>query len=135
MLKFCNQYGIKLANDITEWYDNNELHLTDIIPNYVNMTFTQHLVRNKIVISSFLNNYYSESNNIIMPSLCDPEEPKCSVTVEDKRVEPFDGITLIYASNLAKRAVYIQLSMQSTLWLTKVRLFVSLFLARHVALI
>ena len=33
---------------------------TDIILKYVNMTFTQRLVRNKIVISSFLNNYYSE---------------------------------------------------------------------------
>ena len=103
MQKFCNQYKIKLANDITEWYDNKELQLADIIPNYINMTSTQRLIKNKIVISSFLNSYYSESNNIIIPPLCDPEEPKWSATVEDDRVKPFDGITLIYAGNPAKK--------------------------------
>mgnify|MGYP004461967441 FL=1 len=69
MLKFCNKHRIKLVNDITEWYDNNELHLTDLIPNYLNMNFTQHYVKNKIIISSFLDNYYSESHNIILPPL------------------------------------------------------------------
>ena len=38
-----------------------------------------------------------------MPLLCDPEEPKWSITVEDKRVKPFDGITLIYAGNPVKK--------------------------------
>lgn len=103
MIKYCKKNGIKLANDVNEWYDNNELHLTDILPNYINMTRTQHKIRNKIVISSFLNNYYTESNNVIIPPLCDPEETKWSATVEDERVKPFDGITLIYAGNPAKK--------------------------------
>lgn len=103
MIKYCKKNGIKLANDVNEWYDNNELHLTDILPNYINMTHTQHKIRNKIVISSFLNNYYTESNNVIIPPLCDPEETKWSATVEDERVKPFDGITLIYAGNPAKK--------------------------------
>lgn len=103
MIKYCKKNGIKLANDMNEWYDNNELHLTDILPNYINMTHTQHKIRNKIVISSFLNNYYTESNNVIIPPLCDPEETKWSATVEDERVKPFDGITLIYAGNPAKK--------------------------------
>ena len=103
MIKYCQKNGIKLANDLNEWYDNNELHLNDILPNYINMTHTQHKIRNKIVISSFLNNYYAESNNVIIPPLCDPEETKWSATVEDERVRPFDGITLIYAGNPAKK--------------------------------
>lgn len=103
MLKFCNKHRIKLVNDITEWYDNNELHLTDLIPNYLNMNFTQRYVKNKIVISSFLDNYYSESHNIILPPLCDPNEKKWSIRVHDERVNPFNGVTLIYAGNPAKK--------------------------------
>lgn len=103
MIRYCQDNGIKLANDINEWYDNSELHLTDIISNYVNMTHTQRKVKNKIVISSFLNDYYVESNNVIVPPLCDPEEAKWFAAVEDERVRPFDGITLIYAGNPAKK--------------------------------
>lgn len=103
MINVCQKHNIKLANDITEWYDNNELHLTDIIPNYINMTRTQRLVKNKIVISSFLHRFYSESNNLQLPPLCDPLDEKWSKTVEDDRIKPYDGITLIYAGNPAKK--------------------------------
>lgn len=103
MLSYCNKNGIKLANDITEWYDNNEIYLVDILSNYINMTRTQRSIKNKIVISTFLNEYYPDSNNIQIPPLCDPEEPKWMATVEDERIKPFDGITLIYAGNPAKK--------------------------------
>lgn len=103
MIKFCGEKRIKLCNDITEWYDNNELHLTDIILNAINMRWLQHQIPNKIVISSMLEKYYAESNNLRLPPLCDPSEKKWSATVEDERVRPFDGITLIYAGNPAKK--------------------------------
>ena len=103
MLNFCKKEHIKLANDITEWYDNNELHLTDVIPNAINMKYTQHKVLNKIVISSYLNEYYEESNNLKLPPLCDPTEKKWNAEVDDERIKPFDGITLIYAGNPAKK--------------------------------
>lgn len=103
LLKFCNRHQVKLANDITEWYDNKELHLVDIIPNFINMTYIQRYVKNKIVISKYLDNYYSESNNIILPPLCNSKENKWSFKVEDERVKPFNGITLIYAGNPAKK--------------------------------
>lgn len=74
MIRYCKENEIKLANDMNEWYANNELHLTDVLPNYINMTCTQHKVANKIVISSFLDNYYQDSNNILVPPLCDPNE-------------------------------------------------------------
>lgn len=103
MLGFCKENNIKLANDITEWYDNNELHLVDIIPNAVNMKWLQRKVKNKIVISSYLNEYYKESNNLQLPPLCDSTEKKWFAEVDDERIQPFDGITLIYAGNPAKK--------------------------------
>ena len=103
ILKYCEKNSIKLANDITEWYDNNELRITDIVPNYLNMTRTQFLVKNKIVISSYLNNYYSSSNNILIPPLCDRTDLKWQSSVEDERIKPYDGITLIYAGTPAKK--------------------------------
>lgn len=103
ILKYCEKNSIKLANDITEWYDNNELHLLDILPNYFNMTRTQFRVKNKIVISSYLNEFYKDSNNILVPPLCDKDEPKWNACVEDERIKPFDGISLIYAGTPAKK--------------------------------
>jgi glycosyltransferase involved in cell wall biosynthesis len=103
MMKFCAQYNIKLANDITEWYAINELHLPDLLPNYINMTRTQRRVKNKIVISSYLDEFYSESNNLLLPPLCDPAESKWNLTVDDERIKPFEGITLIYAGNPARK--------------------------------
>ena len=103
VMRFCLQHNIKFANDITEWYSNNEIRLADIIPNALNMKYLQHRVSNKIVISSMLDTYYSESNNLLLPPLCDLCEPKWNKTITDERLKPFDGITLIYAGNPAKK--------------------------------
>ena len=103
MIGFCRKRNIKLANDITEWYSNNELYLPDIIPNALNMRILQHCVPNKIVISSFLNKCYPESNNLLMPPICDPSESKWSQVVEDDRITTFDGVTLVYAGNPTKK--------------------------------
>jgi len=103
MINYCTTYNIKLCNDITEWYDNNELHIADILPNTINMKFLQHRVANKIVISNMLNNIYNESNNLLLPPLCDPLEEKWSASINDERITSFDGITLIYAGNPAKK--------------------------------
>lgn len=103
MLKYCKRKGIKLANDINEWFANNELHFYQILPNYLNMTRIQKRVRNKIVISSELNNFYRGSNNVILPPLCNISETKWSAMVEDNRIKEFDGITLIYAGDPAKK--------------------------------
>lgn len=103
MLRFCKRQNIKLANDITEWYDHNELHFWDILPYRYNMTRLQRKVKNKICISSYLDKYYSESNNLLLPPLCDHTEAKWSTTIDDDRIKSFDGITLIYAGNPAKK--------------------------------
>lgn len=103
MLKFCKKYNIKLANDITEWYDDNELHFWDRYFYHVNMTKLQRKVNNKFCISSYLNDYYSGSNNLLLPPLCDHSEAKWSATIDDDCIKPLEGLTLIYAGNPAKK--------------------------------
>lgn len=103
LLNYCNAKGIKLANDITEWYDNNELHPWDIISYHINMTRTQRKVKNKILISNFLCDYYRGSNNLLLPPLCDQSELKWGQTIVDARVQPYSGVTLFYAGNPAKK--------------------------------
>lgn len=103
MLNYCIRNNIKLISDITEWYDNNELYFFQWFPNWLNMTWLQHKIKNKIVISNYLNSYYSESNNVVIPPLCDLNEKKWKSSVEDMRIKPFNGITLIYAGNPGKK--------------------------------
>lgn len=103
MLKIGKHYGIKIANDITEWYANDELHFYSWIPNWYNMKYYQNHVANKILISSYLTSYYVGSNNVVIPPLCDISESKWNSTITDERIPHFDGLTLIYAGNPAKK--------------------------------
>lgn len=103
LMKYCKKHSIHLADDITEWYDINELHIWNIISYHINMTRVQHRVKNKILISSYLDNYYKDGNNLLLPPLCDPEEDKWSKTIMDDRIAEFEGITLFYAGNPAKK--------------------------------
>lgn len=103
VLNYCKKYNVKIANDITEWYDNNELHFWDILPNHFNMASLQLRVNNKICISTYLDRYYKESNNLLLPPLCDPDDGKWKASIDDNRVKAFDGVTLIYAGNPAKK--------------------------------
>lgn len=103
IIRYCKKNNIKIANDINEWFANNELHIIDVIKNHINMTRTQFRVQNKIVISSYLYNYYKNSNNVLIPPLCDKSEPKWYNDVEDERIKPFNGITFIYAGVPTKK--------------------------------
>lgn len=102
LLKYCCRNKIKLVNDITEWYDSSDLHFYNRLSYYFNMTHTQRKVRNKIVISRYLSNCYKGSNNIIIPPLCDPSEKKWMGGASEC-VSSFDGVTLIYAGNPARK--------------------------------
>lgn len=103
MMRYCKDHHIYLVNDITEWYDNNELYFFQRLPNWINMTKTQHEVRNKILISRYLGEYYPDSNNVIVPPLCDQNDKKWGKEISDERVVPFKGITLIYAGTPARK--------------------------------
>lgn len=103
LLAYCRQWHIRLVNDITEWYDKHDLHFYDRLPYHVNMVYTQKRVNNKIVISSCLANYYKESNNIVIPPLCNIKEEKWNISLPQGEIESFNGITLIYAGNPKKK--------------------------------
>lgn len=105
LLRFAKKHQVKLINDITEWYDYNELKVTDWLPYAYNMHCTQKRVKNKIVISKFLDNYYNTTHNIVVPATCDASEAKWqqgAAKAKEKAGE-FDGITLIYAGNPARK--------------------------------
>lgn len=105
LIGFTKRYHLKLINDITEWYDNKELKLLDRLPYAWNMYHTQKRVSNKIVISSYLDRFYNTNHNIVVPATCDVSEAKWqqgAAKAKEKAGE-FDGITLIYAGNPARK--------------------------------
>lgn len=105
LIPFCEKRGIKLINDITEWYDFNELKPTDW-PGYAfDMYCVQKRVKNKIVISSYLDRFYHSTNNIVVPATCDAAETKWHQVsdIAKLNVGEYDGLTLIYAGNPARK--------------------------------
>lgn len=104
LLRYTNKHNIKFINDITEWFAPNELHIPDQLFNMLNMYYVQKQVKNKIVISSFLNNFYTHSHNIIIPPLCDASDKKwtdISESIAEKY--RFNGIQLIYAGTSGRK--------------------------------
>jgi glycosyltransferase involved in cell wall biosynthesis len=105
LLAICKNDSIHLISDLTEWYSPNEFPGGAFAPpawlNDWNMRVTQKRIKNKILISSFLNQYYNTSNNIILPPLTDSKEDKWNIC---KEVMPkFDGVRIIYAGSPGKK--------------------------------
>ena len=102
LITLCRKHNVKYAADITEWYDNNELKFTDYLPNRLNMTkVNKEFVLNRILISSFLDSYYSTGNNVIVPATCNSTDEKWAVTSSACKCK--SPVTLIYAGNPAKK--------------------------------
>lgn len=101
----CKRYKIKHICDITEWHDNNEFRWPEIPLYHISMYLILPCVKNIIVISSYLNEYFSKSNNIIIPATCDKSEKKWHQDNKQvlRSVGPYDGITLIYAGTPARK--------------------------------
>lgn len=66
------------------------------------MTRTYRKVKNLIPISSFFKDYYNTSHSILLPALTDLNDQKWS-TPKNKDIPEYDGVTLIYAGNPAKK--------------------------------
>lgn len=96
---FCKEKNIILVSDLTEWYSYRELLPIDWLRHFINMYYTNKRVNNKILISSYLNNFYMFSHNIIIPATCDRSESKWHTVGEGTlgSLGEFNGITLIYA--------------------------------------
>lgn len=105
LISFTSKNHLKLICDLTEWYDYKELSYIDWIPYTFNMRCTQKHVRNKIVISSFFDNHYKNTHNIIVHATCNADESKWHEgdNTEKLNVSAFSGITLIYAGNPARK--------------------------------
>ena len=71
--RICKQHGKKLVLDLTEWPAANETLGGKWCPIYwmseLNMRFVQKRFKNMIPISQFLNSYYPDSNNLLLPPL------------------------------------------------------------------
>lgn len=105
LLLFTRKHDIYLVNDITEWYSYGELKLFDR-PIYAwNMHILQHRIKNKIVISSYLDRYYRKNHNIVIPATCDSSEAKWHQGngYALQLAGSFGGITLIYAGNPGRK--------------------------------
>lgn len=105
LIHFCKKQNIKLINDITEWFAYSELKLTDWLYYAYDMHYIQKEVKNKFVISTFLDRFYSASHNVVVPATCDASESKWreNLGYANAFVKPFDGITLIYAGDPGKK--------------------------------
>lgn len=105
LISFCKKNNKKLVCDLTEWYSYSELKFADRIKYFFEMYCFQLLVKNKIVISSYLNRFYNKTHNIVIPALCDASEPKWDSDNEDveSKTGRYEGITLIYAGNPARK--------------------------------
>ncbi len=105
LIGFTRKHKIKLINDITEWYDYGELKVSDWLPYAWNMYHTQKKMPNKILISSYLASFYKKTHNIVVPATCDITEEKWKRKAWSaiEKCCRFDGITLIYAGNPARK--------------------------------
>ena len=104
--KIARKNKKKYVNDITEWYSSNDLYFIDRLSNILNMRCLQHRVKNKIVISRYLNEYYKSTNNIVIPPLCDGQEDKWiheNLKGIPESIKQFNGLRIIYAGNPGKK--------------------------------
>ena len=106
LIQFCNSHSIKIAIDVTEWYDANELGsiLSPIFwLSEWNMRRTIKTFPNKIVISNFLERYYTGTNNIFLPPLIDLQDAKWKIGLDRGNIHFNSGKVFIYAGSPAKK--------------------------------
>ncbi len=99
-LLFSIIFKKKIIVDLTEWYDKREFldgkfRLPYLLSEF-NMRLAIKLIRNKILISRFLGDYYQKTNNIILPPLVDLNEPKW---VDVQKTGEHSTLKLIYAGS------------------------------------
>ncbi|MBD5190641.1 MAG: glycosyltransferase family 4 protein [Bacteroidales bacterium] len=104
-----NSYFTRGWSDITEWYDTS-----DFAGGYLsygfwrseyNLKIKQKLVPKKILISSFLDQYYRDSDNIIIPPLINIDDCKWSMELSriPMTISSHKGRRIIFAGTPAKK--------------------------------
>lgn len=101
LARYARRVSAKYANDITEWSDKKELRLVERITNAINLKCFTKKVRNRIVISDYLDSCFGGGNNVVVPPLVDLSGTKWAVA---RTVARSDGpLTFIYAGNPARK--------------------------------
>lgn len=89
LMKYCKKQGIKCICDVSEWYTNkNKNPLFRVVRAYDShkrMRVLHKKADGLIVISKYLQNYYSEQKTVLIPPLADVLDSKwgCEVTKAD----------------------------------------------------
>lgn len=102
--KYCKKKNIKVVVDCTEWYESSHLpggkYGLASLDNYYRMVRANVLIKNIIVISSYLNNFYENRKclTLLLPPLVDLNDEKwnvsrCNLVSFDKE------INIIYAGD------------------------------------
>jgi len=105
----CHRFGLNYIIDLTEWPASNEFYGGKLSPIYwqseYNFRRIQRRIENHIPISTYLRDYYRESNNILLPPLVDVNDKKWNelTVIEDSRIEKFEGVRLVFAGTPAKK--------------------------------
>ncbi len=99
LIDFAKKNNKYLICDCSEWFSYKEMQIVEIPSLFINMHFLLHRIKNKIVISSYLDKHFRKSHNIVIPATCNASEEKWYTGKEMAlaKVGDFEGVTLIYA--------------------------------------
>lgn len=129
-INYCKKHNIYFAADLTEWYAANEFPGGKWSPLYWmsewNMKHTLERVKNKIVISSFLNAHYHYSNNLLVPPLTDVKEPKWGKRLHQvpEVIAHHHGTKLLFAGNPAQKDLLANILQAVLLFEGKIQMIV-----------
>ncbi len=100
--RYCKKHKIKIIADCTEWYSTKGTNIIFKIikgfDSFMRMRIIQKNLDGIIVISQYLEKYYSNSKNIIyLPPLVDTQEEKWAT--REQKIDTDDYIKIVYAGS------------------------------------
>ena len=105
LIKYCKKNNIKVVSDLTEWYQNDfsfhPIRFAKFVDTFKSMRMFQKKVDGQIVISSYLERYYSKkvSNITRIPPLIDINDP----IWHQNRDSLSKCVTFVYAGTIGDR--------------------------------
>lgn len=109
LFKFSKKNNIKLVCDCTEWYEGSHLpggrYGIVNFDNNIRIKILYPLIKNIIVISSYLENYLQKKgcNTLVIPPLVDLEDLKWGISTQDHNNSFNNKLNIIYAGDPGKK--------------------------------
>ncbi|NMB38386.1 MAG: glycosyltransferase family 4 protein [Firmicutes bacterium] len=98
LISYCRKKGIKVLSNTTEWYGNIDKSISYDFYRYIDTTLRMRVanrfVDGLIVTSSYLKEFYSKSDIVVVPSLSDVQENNTTVDIRSSQ-----KVQLVYAGN------------------------------------